>query len=160
MLPPTYSDEKVANRELGISGGRSLTGVAHGAVTRRPPISFYAMGPRTEGYTYAARVKGLSIVQGPLCRAVPNLSVTIRNVCITVCEMLPPPVFPTGFDRSAKLSRCRFCLPQTAQWESRAGRARAVPAGRARERAQPQGLLRALLRGAQGAGGGDPPSNS
>ena len=39
---------------------------------------------RTEGYTHAAEVWDLSIVQGIFCRAVPNLSVTIRNFCIAV----------------------------------------------------------------------------
>jgi hypothetical protein len=56
-----YSDAKVAT--LGISGGRSL---AHGAVTRRPPISIYTMVARTWGYAYAATVWDLSIVQGPV----------------------------------------------------------------------------------------------
>jgi hypothetical protein len=47
---------------------------AHGAVTRRPPISLYTMVPRTEGDTHDAKVWHLSIVQAPfLCRAVPNL---------------------------------------------------------------------------------------
>jgi hypothetical protein len=47
---------------LGISGGRSLTGPL---ITRRPPISLYAMVPRTEGYAYDVGVWDLSIVQGP-----------------------------------------------------------------------------------------------
>jgi hypothetical protein len=30
--------------------------IAHGAVTRRPPISLYTIEPRTGGYTNAAKV--------------------------------------------------------------------------------------------------------
>ena len=51
---------------------------AHGAVTRRPPISLYTMVPRTEGYTYAAKVWDSSLVQGPFSVAKPQ-EVTIRN---------------------------------------------------------------------------------
>ena len=39
--------------------------IAHGAVTRRPPISLYTMVPRTESYAYDVGVWDLSIVQGP-----------------------------------------------------------------------------------------------
>jgi hypothetical protein len=39
--------------------------LAHVAVSRRRPISLYTMVPRTEGYTHAAKVWDLSIVQGP-----------------------------------------------------------------------------------------------
>jgi hypothetical protein len=37
--------------------------IAHGAVTRSPPISFYTMVPRTGGYTYDVGVRDLSIIQ-------------------------------------------------------------------------------------------------
>jgi hypothetical protein len=60
-LPPAYSDERVANRNVGDFGW----GVAHGAVSRRPPISLYTMVPRTGCYTYDVGVCDLSIVQGP-----------------------------------------------------------------------------------------------
>ena len=46
---------------LGISGW----GIAHDAVTRRPPISLDTMVPRTEGYAYDVGVWDLFIVQGP-----------------------------------------------------------------------------------------------
>jgi hypothetical protein len=59
-------------------------GIAHGAVTRRPPISLDTMVPRTGDYAYGVGVWDLSIVQGILCRAVPNLRVTIRNFFIAV----------------------------------------------------------------------------
>ena len=59
---------------LGISGGRSLTGPL---ITRRPPISLYAMVPRTEGYAYDVGVWGLSIVQGPFSVA-PCPTLTLR----------------------------------------------------------------------------------
>jgi hypothetical protein len=47
---------------IGISGGRSI---AHAADTRFPPISLYAMVPRTVGYAYDVGVWDLSIVEGP-----------------------------------------------------------------------------------------------
>jgi hypothetical protein len=57
--------------------------IAHGAVSRRPPISLYTMVARTGGYAYDVGVWDLSVVQGPIfCRAVPNPNVTIRNFCI------------------------------------------------------------------------------
>jgi hypothetical protein len=39
--------------------------VAHAAVSRRPPIYLDTMVARNEGYTYAAKVWDLSILQGP-----------------------------------------------------------------------------------------------
>jgi hypothetical protein len=39
--------------------------VAHGAVTRRPPIYLFTIVPRTAGYTYDVGVWDLSIVQRP-----------------------------------------------------------------------------------------------
>jgi hypothetical protein len=76
-----YSDEQVANRDFRDFGWE----IAHAAVTRRPPISLDTMVARTGGYAYDDGVWGLSLVQGPiLCRAVPNLSVTIRNFCLAV----------------------------------------------------------------------------
>ena len=58
---PPYSDEKVANRNSWDFGWE----IAHAAVTRRPPVSLYAMVPRTGGYAYDVGVWDLSIVQGP-----------------------------------------------------------------------------------------------
>jgi hypothetical protein len=52
---------KVANRDVRAFGW----GIAHGAVTRRPPISFYAMVPRTGGCAYGVGVWDFSLVQGP-----------------------------------------------------------------------------------------------
>jgi hypothetical protein len=76
-----YSDEKVANRNVRGFGWE----IAHAAVTRLPPISLYAVVARTAGYTFAAKVCDLSLVQGPFsaapCR---NLPLTIRNFCIDV----------------------------------------------------------------------------
>jgi hypothetical protein len=40
-------------------------GVAHAAVSRRPPIPLDTTVTRTEGYAYDVGVWGLSIVQGP-----------------------------------------------------------------------------------------------
>ena len=56
----TYSNEKVANRNGRDFGWE----IAHAAVSRRPPISLYTIVAHTEGYTYAAKVWDLSIVQG------------------------------------------------------------------------------------------------
>jgi hypothetical protein len=39
--------------------------IAHGAVTRRPAISLYAMVPRAGSYAYGVGVWDLSVVQGP-----------------------------------------------------------------------------------------------
>jgi hypothetical protein len=65
---------------LGISGGR----IAHGGVTRRPPISLDTIVCRTE----ATRTpRGLGFVRrsrANFCRPVPTLSVTIRNCFIAV----------------------------------------------------------------------------
>jgi hypothetical protein len=56
-----FSDEKVANRDGRDFGWE----VAHGAVTRRPPISLDTMVARTGGYTRDVGVWDFSIVQGP-----------------------------------------------------------------------------------------------
>jgi hypothetical protein len=56
----TYSDEQVANRNVGDFGWE----IAHEAVSRRPPISLDTIVARTEGYTYAASVWDSSLVQG------------------------------------------------------------------------------------------------
>ena len=61
---------------LAISGG-----MAYGAVSRRPPISLYAMVPRTGGYAYDVGVWDLSIVQGPFSV---KPRVTSRSFCIAV----------------------------------------------------------------------------
>jgi hypothetical protein len=74
-----YSDGTVPIVTVGISGGRSL---AHGAFSRRPPISLYMVEARTKGCTYAAKVLALSIIQGfHFLSPVPNRNVTIRNFC-------------------------------------------------------------------------------
>jgi hypothetical protein len=62
---------------LGISGGQ----IAHGAESRRPPISHDTMVLRTGFYAYG--VWDLSIVQGPFS-VVPNLRGAIRNFLIAV----------------------------------------------------------------------------
>jgi hypothetical protein len=52
--------------------GRAFNGVAHAAVSRRPPISLYTSVARTHMHTCAANVWDFSIVQGPfLCRPAP-----------------------------------------------------------------------------------------
>ena len=48
-------------------------GIAHGAVSRRPPIPLHTIVARNKDYTHAAKVWDLYIVQRAiLCRAVPN----------------------------------------------------------------------------------------
>jgi hypothetical protein len=56
-----YSDENFANRD----GRDFMWGIAHAAVSPRPPISLYTIVARTHTYTHAANVWALSIVQGP-----------------------------------------------------------------------------------------------
>jgi hypothetical protein len=54
--------------------------IAHGAVTRRPPIALYSMVPRTGCYACDVAVWDLSIVEGPIsCRPRAKPSVTIRD---------------------------------------------------------------------------------
>ena len=58
--PRPPSDAKVANRNVSWDFGWEI---AHGFVTRRPPIPLYTMVPRTEGYAYDVGVLDLSIVK-------------------------------------------------------------------------------------------------
>jgi hypothetical protein len=78
--PHTHSGEK-ANR-VGRDFGWEI---AHGAVTRRPPISLYTMIPlvRRWGLGFVHRSRAI------FCRAVPNLSVTIRTCFIAVRHSTP-----------------------------------------------------------------------
>jgi hypothetical protein len=55
------SDAKVANRNVGGFGWE----IAHAVVSRRPPISLDTSVARNEGYTHAANVWDVSIVQAP-----------------------------------------------------------------------------------------------
>jgi hypothetical protein len=62
VRPPTRTAiGSVRVGTLGVLGGSC----AHGAVTRRPPISLYKMVPRTGDYTYDVRAWDSSILQGP-----------------------------------------------------------------------------------------------
>jgi hypothetical protein len=83
VVLPSYRDEKVANHDFRGFGW----GIAHGAVTRRPPISLYTVVPRTVGYAYDVGVWDLSIVQRAiLCRAVPNPSlIRLLPLCLSYC---------------------------------------------------------------------------
>jgi hypothetical protein len=89
-----YSDAKVANRGVRDFGW----GIAHGAVSRRPPIRLYTMVPRTGGYAYDVGVWDLSIVQGPFSVA-PCRTLTLR------------------FATFASLYACRLPLPHSATEE-------------------------------------------
>jgi hypothetical protein len=73
--PPSllYSDERVANRDVRDFGWE----IAHGAVARRPPISFCTIVARTGSYAYDVGVWDLSIVQGPFSFA-PCQTLTLR----------------------------------------------------------------------------------
>ena len=53
--------------------------IAHAAVSRRPPIPISRIVARTEGYTHAAKVWDLSIVQGPFSVA-PCQTLIVRFV--------------------------------------------------------------------------------
>jgi hypothetical protein len=61
LLPLAYSDAQVANRDWDFGWG-----VAHGAVTRRPPISLDTMVLRTGGCAYDVGVWAVCRVQGAL----------------------------------------------------------------------------------------------
>jgi hypothetical protein len=90
--------------------------VAHAAVSRRPPVSFSRIVARTEGYTYAAKIRALSIVQQPLSvpRAKPSSSDSqLLHRCMESehapmvtspsCVVLRVPL------RGTRLIRCRVC---------------------------------------------------
>jgi hypothetical protein len=70
---PAQQYKTVANRDVGDFGWE----IAHAAGTRRPPISISTIVARTEGYTHAAKVWDLSIVQGPFSVA-PCQTLTLR----------------------------------------------------------------------------------
>jgi hypothetical protein len=79
-------DAKVANRN-----GRDFGwAIAHGAVSRRPPISLYTIVARTRMYTYDAQVWDFSLVQGPFAVApCPRRLLTARGLHVS------PPQGPT-----------------------------------------------------------------
>jgi hypothetical protein len=87
--PPLYSGEKVANRNVRVSGGR-------GAVSRRTPIPLDKIVARAHMYTYAAKVWDLSVVQGPFSVA-PCQALPLR--CAT-CAQLNRTCTPAGTLRS------------------------------------------------------------
>jgi hypothetical protein len=56
--------------------------IAHAAASQRPPIPPDRTVVRTEGYTYAASVWDVCIVQGPISVApVPNRTVNDSQLC-------------------------------------------------------------------------------
>jgi hypothetical protein len=59
--------------------------IAHAAVSRRPPISFYSIAARTEGYTYGVGVWDLSDIQAPFsvapCQTLASRLATVASVC-------------------------------------------------------------------------------
>jgi hypothetical protein len=65
--------------------------IAHGAVTRRPPISLYTMVPRTGSYAYDVGVWDSSIVQGPFSVA-PCPSPTLRFASLSSLNTAACPV--------------------------------------------------------------------
>jgi hypothetical protein len=80
--------EQVANRNIG-------WGIAHAAVSRRPPISLNSIVALTEDYTNAAKAWALCFVQGPSSVApCQTLHATIRKGfiadrhgrCVCVCS--------------------------------------------------------------------------
>jgi hypothetical protein len=72
-------DAKAANRNVGVSGGRSLTGPL-------PPIPLGAMVPRTGGATRTPLGFGICpSFKGSFCRAVPKPNDTIRDFSPWLC---------------------------------------------------------------------------
>jgi hypothetical protein len=58
--------------------------IAHGAVSRRPPVSLDTSVACTKGYTHAAQVWDMSIVQGPFSVARAKPMRNDSNFCIAV----------------------------------------------------------------------------
>ena len=93
--------EKLRIVTSGVSGGRWV----HAAVSRRPPISLYAIAARSHVFTYGASVWDKTLVQGPfsvapfLCR---TQTIPIRNFCVA-CKLVasrglglrPPRILPS-----------------------------------------------------------------
>ena len=98
-----YSDAKVANRDIRVSGGRSLTG----AVTRRPPVSIFTVVPRTVGYMYDVGVWDSSIVQGTFSVA-PCQTLALRFA-----------TFPSLYDVLHPHRRMRRCVGTPPPLDSR-----------------------------------------
>ena len=65
--------------------------IAHGAVSRRPPISLYTVVARTHMYTYAAKVWDLSIIQGPVSVAPRQTLINLKSRFATFCIAVPGP---------------------------------------------------------------------
>jgi hypothetical protein len=104
MTRLAYSDAKVANQD----GFRWE--IAHGAVTRRPPIPLYTMVARTGGYAYDVGVWGLSIVQGPFSVApCQPLKARFATFFIAVWQQNPGRPQRTG-------SRSRWRCAQPRAW--------------------------------------------
>jgi hypothetical protein len=77
---PTNENQSIRARQASVQGAErrstamrllrnrtvrgDFRGIAHAAVSRRPPVSLSMIVTRTEGYTYAAKVWDLSLVQG------------------------------------------------------------------------------------------------
>jgi hypothetical protein len=54
--------------------------IALAAFSRRPPIPLDTIVARTEGYTYAANVWAVYLVQGPFSVTPNHCNLTIRNL--------------------------------------------------------------------------------
>jgi hypothetical protein len=100
--------QKVANRDVRGFGW----GIAHGAVTRRPPVSLDTMVPRNGGYAYDVGVWELSIVQGPFSVA-PCQTLTTHSQLLHRCRR--------GAGRGGH-QRLRAVLPGHGQCAARQGR--------------------------------------
>jgi hypothetical protein len=60
--------------------------MAHGAVTRRPPISRHTLVLRAGGYTYDVGVRDVSIIQGPFSVA-PCQTLVLKSRFATVSSL-------------------------------------------------------------------------
>jgi pentatricopeptide repeat protein len=80
-----HGDGQVANRD-----GRGFGWeIAHGVVTRRPPISLDTIVRRTGSYAYDSKVWDLSIIQGPSLS--PRANSTSRFATVCIAEPRPAP---------------------------------------------------------------------
>jgi hypothetical protein len=69
--------------------GIRVGGFAHGAVSRRPPVSLDTMVPRTGGYACDVGVWNLSIVQGPFSVA-PSQTISLSYDSQLLHRCMPP----------------------------------------------------------------------
>jgi hypothetical protein len=100
--------KKLTNRDFRDFGWE----IAHGAVTRRPPISLYMTVPRTGGYAYDVGVWDLSIVQGPVSVA-PSQTLALRFATVSSLHVGRTMSQPAAAGRRLAPSPASACVGMT-----------------------------------------------